>query len=101
LSFFLHKESSKEIESLERAIQNYQKSTCDTSVKQAVENLFKDYHNTGIQHGFLNPFKHSESHKVQVNPALVEEAMQIAQSFMYAFHNPILVYLSTSTNHVM
>ncbi|KAF8799212.1 hypothetical protein BYT27DRAFT_7202364 [Phlegmacium glaucopus] len=39
LSFFLHKESPSETDSLERAVQLYQQSTCDTSVKEAVENL--------------------------------------------------------------
>ncbi|KAF8809947.1 hypothetical protein BYT27DRAFT_7187267 [Phlegmacium glaucopus] len=41
LSFFIHKESPNETGSLERAVQVYQQSTCDNSVKQAVENIFE------------------------------------------------------------
>ncbi|KAF8799278.1 hypothetical protein BYT27DRAFT_7218087 [Phlegmacium glaucopus] len=41
LSFFLHKESPKTMDSLDRAVQIYQQSTCDTSVKQAVEKIFE------------------------------------------------------------
>jgi len=41
LSFFLHQESPKPKNSLERAAKIYQRSTCDTSVKQAVERIFQ------------------------------------------------------------
>jgi hypothetical protein len=42
--------------SLEQAAQIYQQTTCDSSVKQAVENLFEGYH---ANHRILNLFKHS------------------------------------------
>jgi len=41
LSFFLHQEGSKKKNSLERAAKFYQQSTRDTSVKQAVEKIFR------------------------------------------------------------
>ena len=69
MSFFLHQESSQERNSLEQAAQIYQQSTCDTHVKQAIENLFNGYHKNDlihIKHGFLNLSK--DSH---LNPALV------------------------------
>jgi hypothetical protein len=69
LSFFLCQQSPKEQNSLEQAAQIYQQSTCDSSVKKAVENLFKGYH---VNHGILNLFKHS------VDETLVKEAIQIA-----------------------
>ena len=73
MSFFLHKESPKGRDSLDRAAQIYQQSTCDTSVKQAVENLFNCYHdNYFIKPGILN------LSKPHVNPALVNGAIQIA-----------------------
>jgi hypothetical protein len=55
---------------LEQAAQIYQQSTCDSSVKQAVENLFEGYH---VNHGILNHlFKHS------VDETMVKGAIQIA-----------------------
>ena len=46
LYFLLSEElrCQKERKYLERAAQIYQQATCDTSVKQAVETLFKDSH---------------------------------------------------------
>ena len=44
MSFFLRQESPNGNDSLERAVQAYEKSNYDTSVKQAVENLFKGSH---------------------------------------------------------
>ena len=41
MSFFLRQESPNSNDSLERAVQAYKKSNYDTSVKQAVEHLFK------------------------------------------------------------
>ena len=75
MSSFLFQESSKEKNSLQQAAQIYQQSNCDTSVKQAVEDLFNSYHNNyliHIRHRFLNLSK--DSH---VNPALVDGAKQI------------------------
>jgi hypothetical protein len=70
LSFFLYQQSPKPQNSLEQAAQIYQQSTCDSSVKQAVENLFEGYHS--VNHGILNLFKHS------VDETLVKGAIQIA-----------------------
>jgi hypothetical protein len=76
LSFFFYKQSQTEKDSLERAAQIYQQSTCDSSIKQAVENLFECYH---VNHGILNLFtlKHSKL-KHSVDETLVEGAIQIA-----------------------
>jgi hypothetical protein len=71
LSFFLHQQSPTSENSLEQAAQIYQQSTCDSSVKQAVENLFEGYH---VTHGILNLFKHS----VDVDETLVNGAIEIA-----------------------
>jgi hypothetical protein len=71
LSFFLCQQSSKEQNSLERAAQIYQQSTCDFSIKQAVEDLFEGYH---VNHGILNLFKHKHS----VDETLNEGAIEIA-----------------------
>jgi len=68
LSFLLKNDSSP---TLEQAIQIYQQSTSDSSVKQAVEHLFEGYH--PVNHGILNLFK-----PPQVDDMLVEEAIQIA-----------------------
>jgi len=42
LSFFLHEESPSTNDSLKRAAEIYQQSTCGTLVKQAVENIFEN-----------------------------------------------------------
>jgi len=68
LSFVLRKDSSP---TLEQAVQIYQQSTSDFSVKQAVEHLFEGYH--PVNHGILNLFKPR-----RVDDMLVEEAIQIA-----------------------
>ena len=44
MSFFLHQELPNKSDSLERAVHAYKKSNYDTSVKQAVENLFEGSH---------------------------------------------------------
>lgn len=75
LSFFLHKESPDEQNSLERAAQMYQKSTCDKSVKKEVERLFET---SQVDNAFLKikTFKWSQvDHAV-----LVEGAIHIALS---------------------
>ena len=68
LSFLLKKNSSP---TLKQAIQIYQQSTSDFSVKQAVEDLFEGYH--PVNRGILNLFK-----SPQVDEMLVKEAIQIA-----------------------
>ena len=74
LSLFIRQQSPKEQNSLEQAAQIYQQSTCDSSVKQAVENLFEGYHVIHVNHGILNLFKR----KHPVDESLVEGAIQIA-----------------------
>ena len=69
LSFFLRKESPRD-KILDQAAQIYQQSTSDSSVKQAVENLFEGYH---AKHGIFNRFK-----SPHVDETLVEGALQIA-----------------------
>jgi hypothetical protein len=69
LSFFLFQQSPKPQNSLEKAAEIYRDSTCDSSVKQAVENLFEGYH---VNCGILHLFQHS------VDKTLVEGAIQIA-----------------------
>ncbi|KAF8809933.1 hypothetical protein BYT27DRAFT_7187229, partial [Phlegmacium glaucopus] len=64
LSFFIHKESPNETGSLERAVQVYQQSTCDSSVKQAVETIFK------LETFFEDPYVNFTT--------LSEEAIQVA-----------------------
>ena len=49
----------------------YQQLTRDSSVKQAIENLFEGYH---VNHGILNLFKR----KHPVDETLVKGAIQIA-----------------------
>ena len=73
LSFLLKKNSSDaKSPTLEQAVQIYQQSTCDFSVKQAVERLFEGYR--PVNHGiFKSLFKHP-----YVDYMLVEEAIQIA-----------------------
>jgi hypothetical protein len=71
LSFFLYQQSPKEKKSLEQAAQIYQQSTCDSSVKQAVEDLFEGYHH--VNHGILNFFKRDP-----VYESLIKGAIQIA-----------------------
>ena len=66
--FSLKKDSAT---TLEQAIQIYQQSTSDVSVKQAVEHLFEGY--PPVNHGISNLFKHR-----RVDHMLVEEAIQIA-----------------------
>jgi hypothetical protein len=64
------KQSSKVKDSLEQAAHIYQQSTCDSSIKQAVDNLFEGYH---VNHGILNLFK-----KHSIDETLIEGAIQIA-----------------------
>ena len=64
MSFFLRQELPNTNDSLERAVQAYEKSNHDTSVKQAVENLFKG--------SFFKKFK--KNHYA----SLVEGAVQVA-----------------------
>ncbi|KAF8799269.1 hypothetical protein BYT27DRAFT_7202436 [Phlegmacium glaucopus] len=71
LSFFLHKESPSKTDSLERAVQTYQQSACDTSVKQAVEKIFELENLSKGSHTFSNLFKANHT-------LLSEEAVQIA-----------------------
>jgi hypothetical protein len=79
LSFLLHQQSPKEKNSLEQTAQIYQQSTCDSSVKQAVENLFEGYHD--VNHGMLNLFKLKHSKlKHPIDQTLVKGAIQIALS---------------------
>ena len=74
LSSILHQLSPEKKNSFKRAAQIYQQSTCDSSVKQAVENLFEGYHVIPVNHGILNLFKR----KHPVDESLVEGAIQIA-----------------------
>jgi len=82
LSFFIHQESSNETNSLERAAKIYQQSTCDTSVKQAIEKLFqlenlsKDFRATQSKHAIFNHFKGSHVD----HALLVEVAIQTAMN---------------------
>ena len=69
MSFFLHQELPNRNDSLERAVQAYKKSNYDTSVKQAVENLFKG------SHSFFKKFKKNH-HASQAS--LVEGVVQVA-----------------------
>ena len=73
LSFLIKKNSSSSSPTLEQAIQIYQQSTCDFSVKQAVDHLFEGYHPQAVNRGILNLFKHPH-----VDEMLVEGAIQIA-----------------------
>ena len=66
MSFFLRQESPDRNDALERAVQAYEKSNYNTSVKQAVENLFKG------SHSLLNKFKKNH------HASLVEGAIQVA-----------------------
>jgi hypothetical protein len=78
LSFFFFKQSPTGKDSLEKAAQIYQQSTCDSFIKQAVDNLFEGYH---VNHGILNLFKlkHSKlKHSAKVEETLIEGAIQIA-----------------------
>ena len=68
MSFFLCEESPNGNDSLERAVQAYEKSNHDTSVKQAVENLFKGSHSLSK---FFKKKHHAEA-------SLVEGAVQVA-----------------------
>jgi hypothetical protein len=73
LFFFLCKQSPVTENSFERAVQIYQESTYDTSIKQAVEKLFRASH---VDHAFSKNFKHSHiNHKL-----LAEGAIQVALS---------------------
>ena len=69
MSFFLHQELPNGNDSLERAVQAYKKSNCDTSVKQAVENLFKGSHSI---------FKKFQKKHHASEASLVEGAVQVA-----------------------
>ncbi|KAF8801293.1 hypothetical protein BYT27DRAFT_7198371 [Phlegmacium glaucopus] len=75
LSFFLHNESPQRVtHTLERAVQIYQQSTCDTSVKEAVEKIFEPENSNKGSYAFSNLFK-----AFNVNyELLAEEAVQIA-----------------------
>jgi len=70
LSFFLKQKSPKDKNTLKQAAQIYQQSPSDSSVKQAVENLFEGYH---AKRGIFNRFK-----SPHVDETLVEGALQIA-----------------------
>ena len=73
LVFVLKKDSSP---TLKRAIQIYQQSTSDFSVKQAVEHLFEGYHPVNpVNHKISNFFKPQAPH---VDDMLAEEVIQIA-----------------------
>ena len=69
MSFFLCQELPNRNDSLERAVQAYKKSNCDTSVKQAVKNLFKG------SHSLLKIFK--KNHHAS-EASLVAGAVQVA-----------------------
>jgi hypothetical protein len=56
---------------LEQATQIYKQSTCDTSIKQAVESLLEASY---VDHTFLKIFKHSHVDRA----LLVEGAIQTA-----------------------
>jgi hypothetical protein len=78
---------------LEEATQIYQKSTCDISIKQAVEHLFEGYQDNP-SHGILNLIKHS-----RVDDKLVNGAVQIAlNNFLCMDFYSNSFYLSTRTN---
>ena len=79
MSFFLHKESPARNDSLERAFQAYQKSNHDTSVKQAVENLFKG--------SFFKKFKKNH------HASLVEGAVQVALNNLLGTYFTIQFFL--------
>ena len=68
MSFFLCQELPNKNDSLERAVQAYKKSNYDTSVKQAVENLFKGSHSLS---------KNEKNHHAS-EASLVEGAVQVA-----------------------
>ncbi|KAF8804798.1 hypothetical protein BYT27DRAFT_7193771, partial [Phlegmacium glaucopus] len=89
LSFFLHQESPSTKDSFERAAQIYQQSTCDVSVKQAIEkifeleNLFKGSHVMRHVKHFL--------HVDNVNYELLgEEAVQTASNNLLCM-DPIFI----------
>ncbi|KAF8804526.1 hypothetical protein BYT27DRAFT_7194072 [Phlegmacium glaucopus] len=85
LSFFLSQKSPSTKDSLQRAVQIYQQSTCDASVKQAIERIFEleniskgPQATSHVKHTFPNPFKRF-LHVDDVNcELLVEEAIQTA-----------------------
>ncbi|KAF8805542.1 hypothetical protein BYT27DRAFT_7192417 [Phlegmacium glaucopus] len=85
LSFFLSQKSPSTKDSLQRAAQIYQQSTCDASVKQHIERIFEleniskgPQATSHVKHTFSNPFKGS-LHVDDVNhELLVEEAIQTA-----------------------
>jgi len=92
LPFFLHEESPSTKDSLERAAELYQQSSCGTSVKQAVEKIFELenlYKGSPVNHVFSKISKGS----LHVNYALLsEESVQTALNkiFCMAFATHIL-----------
>jgi len=74
LSFLLHKKSPDQKNSLERAAQIYKQSTCDTSIKQAVESIFEASY---VDHTFLKIFKHSH----------IDHALLVKGAIQTAFNN--------------
>ena len=76
MSFFLCQESPNRNDSLERAVQAYEKSNYDTSVKQAVENLFKGSHS--LSQNFENNLHASEASEA----SLVEGVVQVALNLL-------------------
>ena len=68
MSFFLCQESPNGNDSLERAVQAYERSNYNTCVKQAVENLFKG------SHSLSKNFK--KNHHAEAS--LIEGAVQVA-----------------------
>ena len=65
---------------MERAVQIYQQSTVDFSVKQAVEHLFEGYHPVRVKHGIFKSLfkKPPPPPPPHVDQMLVEGAIQIA-----------------------
>lgn len=72
LSFFLHQEETDNNDSLERAVQLYQQSTCDASVKKDIENLFK-YSSIS---GFFNRLTGSNA----IQASLYENCLEIVMN---------------------
>ena len=95
MSFFLHQELLERKDSLERAVQAYKNSNYDTSVKQAVENLFKGSHS--LKESLLKKFK--KNHHAS-EASLVEGAIQVALNNLLGmdFTIQFLFYLVMSAN---
>ncbi|KAF8802123.1 hypothetical protein BYT27DRAFT_7197190 [Phlegmacium glaucopus] len=81
LYFTLHQESPRTRNSLKRAVQIYQQSTCDASVKQAIEKIFELenlFNGSHIKSHIKSPFKHFLHVDEVDHKLLVEEAVQTA-----------------------